>query len=669
MIYVFVACALVWLVFGAYLLRLDMQPRVTRASALLALASALWCATLYKPTAVSTAGWLFTSHSLEALRLFAWWHLVQALSGNRLLHSDSGSGLRQVRMLFAAALAVVLYTGVAPLAGLPALRINLISAALAIASLAPLVAMEQLYRNLNGEQRWAIKFVALALLASTAMDLFCHGHTLLFERIDVQLWLARGPVSLVAGLLLLFGIRRLLRLPAALSLSHQAVFYTGTLMTIAAFLVVVAAGAWYIRNWGGQWSTVFATLFVAAALALLAITLLSGRFRGRLQVWLSRHFLPYRYDHRMEWLRLSERLAEGAENNRVSDAVLKAFARIVDSPAGLLLQPRQQQWHCTESWNLPAPEQAITPDTQELENMQRGWIYNRTDTQTPLPEWLQQQTRAWLAVPLPDQHGLVGICILAEPRSPRRLNWEDYDLLKVAARQAGAVLAQQQASDALAQARQFAAIHQSTAFLVHDIKTLVAQLSLMQRNAEKHKDNPAFIDDMIDTVGHSVSKMERILTQLRQPESDGSRIDTLDALPVLRDIIQRLARISPQPTLTCELSALPVTANASELATVFEHLIRNAQDACQEGGDVSIDAKRDGDAIVIHVRDSGVGMSEEFLRTRLFTPFSSTKGLSGMGIGAYQSRALVEAMGGTLEVESRINRGTCFTIRLRAASQ
>jgi len=66
---------------------------------------------------------------------------------------------------------------------------------------------------------------------------------------------------------------------------------------------------------------------------------------------------------------------------------------------------------------------------------------------------------------------------------------------------------------------------------------------------------------------------------------------------------------------------------------------------------------------IIEISDSGSGMDEEFIRTRLFQPFDSTKG-AGMGIGAYECRETLKALGGSIEVESEIGRGTRFRLSL-----
>lgn len=665
----FVACcSAAWLALGAYALYLRQHHFVTRSVVWLAAANAIWTLSLVKPQTLDINVWLALSQSAEALRTLAWWTLVQSIAGFRLLNKDVGvRGLRAVRLVLFATLAVILYAGWSPWLDLPTPALTITSSALIVAALIPLVAMEQLYRNMDVEQRWAVKFILLAVVVSTGVDLVTHLHTLLYHRIDPELWLARGPVSFVTAALMLVGLRRVLKLPAVISLSHQLVFYTGTLLALGVALLLVAGGSWYIRQWGGEWSHVIQAVFLAAMLATLAVVLLSGRFRARLQVFLSRHFLPYRYDHRMEWLRLSESLTQAAGNNDLPNTVIRALARIVESPAGLLFMIRRDTLHCVASWNMTPPSEPPRLSGVDMTRLKgRHWILNcQADSPQTLPAWLTAMPRAWLAIPLFDSQGPMAMVVLGSPLAPRHLNWEDYDLLKVAAQHAGSVVALQRASEALGQAQQFAALHQSTAFLAHDIKTMVAQLSLLSRNAERHRDNPEFIDDMIATVRHSVEKMENILAQLRQPrEQPDDNEGPVDVAPLAHQVVSRLSRFQPAPTLDVQGDTAHVQGYGEDLATVLNHLIRNAQQACDVDGRVHVCVHSLGDRLEIRVEDSGRGMSEDFIRDRLFTPFHSTKGLSGMGIGVFQSRSLVEAMGGSLQVSSREGQGSCFTISL-----
>ena len=106
-----------------------------------------------------------------------------------------------------------------------------------------------------------------------------------------------------------------------------------------------------------------------------------------------------------------------------------------------------------------------------------------------------------------------------------------------------------------------------------------------------------------------------------------------------------------------------VEANGEALEQALVHLVQNAIEASAPGAPVMLDLRRDAESAIIEVVDSGAGMSPEFIRTQLFRPFHSSKP-GGFGIGAYEARELVRAMGGRLDVESREGLGTRFIVRL-----
>ena len=81
------------------------------------------------------------------------------------------------------------------------------------------------------------------------------------------------------------------------------------------------------------------------------------------------------------------------------------------------------------------------------------------------------------------------------------------------------LLRQAQALEALLEARKFEAFNRMSAFVVHDLKNIVTQLSLMLRNAKRLRDNPEFQQDMLDTVDSAVEKMRQLMLQLREGES------------------------------------------------------------------------------------------------------------------------------------------------------
>ena len=146
-------------------------------------------------------------------------------------------------------------------------------------------------------------------------------------------------------------------------------------------------------------------------------------------------------------------------------------------------------------------EPADAPFCRFLESTAMGGRPRRTARPTrkntkawPLPDWLRGLTRAWLVVPLIMHGGLFGFVVLPQPRSRIKLNWEVIDLLKIAGSQAASYLAQQQAANALMVARQFESFNRMSTFIVHDLKNLVVQLSLLireRREAQRQSGIPA----------------------------------------------------------------------------------------------------------------------------------------------------------------------------------
>ncbi|MEM7016956.1 MAG: ATP-binding protein, partial [Pseudomonadota bacterium] len=207
-----------------------------------------------------------------------------------------------------------------------------------------------------------------------------------------------------------------------------------------------------------------------------------------------------------------------------------------------------------------------------------------------------------------------------------------------------------------------------SAFVVHDLKTLVAQLSLLSANAERHKNNPAFIDDMFNTVSHSVEKMNGLLQKLRdskeQQTQTQEKLAVVNLADMLADVIKMRKNDQPVPSLEIMDKDVSVSADVEQLATVIGHIVKNAQEATPRDGYVQIKTGLSGKRALICVEDNGSGMSETFVRERLFQPFESTKGLAGMGIGVYQCREYIQKLGGEIKVTSELNKGTYFEMSI-----
>ena len=538
-----------------------------------------------------------------------------------------------------------------------------------------LILVEQLFRNTRPDQRWAIKFLCLGVGGMFAYDFYLYADALLFRQISIPVWDSRGmAVALVAPLVAVSAARNP-RWSLDVFVSRSFIFHTTALLGTGIYLLIMAAGGYYIRLYGGDWGFVVQMLFFFGAAVLLLAIMFSGQARARLKIFLNKHFYNYKYDYREEWLNFINKLSSEEPLSHWREQAIHAIADIVDSPGGILWMKQEAGHYEPVAHSALADEGAVKLDAdQPLIRFlkEKAWVINLQEYQsTPeiypglvLPSEFCRLAQAWLIIPLLMHTKLLGFIVLACPRAPRSINWEDNDLLRTAGRQVAAYLAQLEASQALINVRQFEAANRLSAYVMHDIKNLIAQLSLMVSNAARHKDNPVFIEDMIGTVENSVNKMNRLLNKLRAGEESRSDTAALDLVALLYEVVKTMSAGSPAPVLCDDLSQATVQADWDRLCAVVGHVIRNAQDATRPDGHIRISLQCSGADAQIAVEDSGRGMDSTFISERLFRPFDSTKGSAGMGIGAYECREYVRELGGEVQVKSQSGKGTVFQIRL-----
>ena len=543
-------------------------------------------------------------------------------------------------------------------------------------SLLGLILLEQIYRNSGEAARDSLKYLVCGIGALFAYDLFLYSQAELLRGIVADAWNARGALIAFAAPLIAIAVRREPQWSLDVFVSRQAVFYTTTFMGVGAYLLLMAAGGYYVRQFGGSWGRLGQVVFFGGALLLLVLLVGSTVLRRRARVFLSKHFYRNKYDYRLEWLRFISTLSSGHDED-VRRTAIAAIAQIFSSPAGVL-------WLADEASARFVPVAAWPGRLDELDRIEAlpanadlpaflartQWIVDLKElARAPdmygnfaLPAWLSTERGFRIVSPLLQLDRLMGFVLLFDPPPPFDLTYEDRDLLKTVGRHVATQIAQQETDRKLTESRQFEACNRLTAFMMHDLKNSAAQLRLIVDNYERHKRNPEFIDDAMGTVANAVERITRLIDQLRGSTAP-ERLARVDLADVAREAVRRCSVRQPRPALQrCDLAL--VQANPERLTTVIEHVIRNAQDATSAEGSVSVAVSHRGPQAQLIVSDTGQGMDAEFVRDRLFRPFDSTKGSKGMGIGAYQVREYVRSLGGQLEVQSSPGIGTRFYIRL-----
>jgi len=555
--------------------------------------------------------------------------------------------------------------------------VNLQILVLLVFSIVALVLTEQVYRNVQVEKRWAVKFLCIGLGVLFAYDLFIYSDALLFDEVEQSFWDSRGIINALAIPLIALSAKRNPKWSFDIFVSRHVVFYSTGIVAVGIYLILMSFGGYYIKIYGGSWGGMAQTVFIAGAGIVLFVVLSSGATRAKLKVFLTKHFYENKYDYREEWLRLIHNISDYKSARHFKDQIIQTVAGIMQCRGGVLFLKGTEDYECVSTWNCIEPEQKVLLDSSLVRFLNKyEWIIDITEYKTDhehyknldIPDWVLEMQSAWLIVPLKHDYNLIGFFILLESGINKHTNWEDRDLLKAVGRQVSSYLAFIQASEALNQAEQFDAFNRLSAYVVHDLKNLVSQLELIAKNAEVHKDNPEFIADSFLTVSNVVVKMQKMLGQLKKmhfAKLDSRMINVAEAL---MEVANRRSSQLPEPELEIIDSELKIYVEPERFSNIIEHLIQNAQEATADDGYVKVRLFSDDGFVIISVEDNGSGMTNAFIRDRLFRPFDTTKGNAGMGIGVYEVNEFVKSYNGYVNVESAVGVGSVFTVKLPVGS-
>ncbi|MES2783286.1 MAG: XrtA/PEP-CTERM system histidine kinase PrsK [Pseudomonadota bacterium] len=615
----------------------------------------------------------------ETARNLAWLGFMFAL-----LRNSEGQQQRSINLIYAALVFVLVSQPIFDLLtrsialGTPAAAYALQTSVLLrmIFGAGALVLVHNLYSVSAPETRWGISLPMAALAAMWTFDLNLYTISYITSEISAELMSTRGlAMALLAPVFVIANKRNS---QWRLQLSRTVAFQSASLLVIGAYLIAMVLLASALEIIGGTYVRLAqVTLILGMSVAALLI-LPSGPFKAWLNVILVKNFFQHRYDYRSEWIRFADTIGfPSPDAAPFFERVIKSLADIFESPGGLIFVPDDEgQLTLQARWNwatAQVPTNCVTSHTMPffestghivaVDDVRAGKD-DRCDPRA-VPQWLFEEEQAWAVVPLVHFGKLAGLAVLARPRLPRALDWEDLDMLRIVGRQLASYLAEASSQQALAENRQFEQFNRRFAFVMHDIKNLVSQLSILTRNAEKHANKPEFQVDMVDTLRSSVDKMNELLARLSQH----NRAKHNAPLPIdVSDVILRSVHNSRlvYPIETELMANLYAVADQARVDTIIGHLVQNAIEASASGSPIKITSRSKGNQVAINIIDAGIGMSEGFIADQLFKPFVSTKP-DGFGIGTYEARALAVSMGGSLRVNSRLGKGTTFTLLLPAA--
>ena len=536
--------------------------------------------------------------------------------------------------------------------------------------------LEHVYRRSSGETRWSLKPISLGLGMVYAFDFVLYSDALLTQQLSWEFWFARGWVNAAALPLILLTTRRARNWSTRIFVSREIIFHSSLLFAAGGYLLLMALVGYYIRYMGGSWGGVAQLLFFVLGGMLLASLFLSDKLRRKTKVFIAKHFFANKYEYREEWTNFAEVLedAQGSPYQVALEAMVKPF----DCKKAVLAVQSGREYKAVASLKQDdendeveyllqhLAEKAIAHDwIIDIEELREDKKHVPFDFPTDAFNHIKLYT---FVVPLISSVGVNGVCLLSTPCATPEVDWEDRDLMKVISRQLSVYLKLHRTNMELAESQQFDTFNRMSAFLVHDLKNVLAQLQLLSKNAQRFKHNPEFVDDAFETVDDAANRLNKTLNQLRQKRAKGESLTPFDVTDSLQRVLTRCASRPPSPQYHPTTEQHLVIANRERFENVLAHLIQNAQEATPPDGLVKLSTRLDDDGFEIKIRDTGCGMTQQFIDERLFKPFDTTKGNAGMGIGAYDAKKFMTELKGELNVYSQPGQGSTFTLRFPVES-
>ena len=533
--------------------------------------------------------------------------------------------------------------------------------------IAALVVLERSFAGMSRQNRWRLKFEVIGIGAIISAQVVFYSQSLMYRTLDFALNPVRN-VAIVVGICLFLYARFKRGYPEKISVSGTVVYHSLVLLAASLYLIFMGLVGEGLKFFGPSSPRVFVLVLALLCGVTLCIVLLSSSLRRKVKVFVHKHFYQNKYDYRTQWLEMTERLRTATDEPSLGSAILEMYCHTFALKGGALFLRKREHSHFVPvalyEW-YSAPERMHSQGSLINFLQSKRWVFNRLENLSDLAgsddTKMIDLYHVQFAVPLFFNDRMDGFILLGEQiNTGEVVSYEDLDLMKTLASQGASALHNLSLLDQLVDSREMAAIGKVSTFVMHDLKNLVSNLALVVDNATDHIDDRAFQQDMIGTLNNSVSRMQGLIDRLKKLEiTPQLALESCDLKKLVEETMQQTAIADFEVTG----ESVDLMIDCQEITRVILNLALNASEAgAKEGGAVKIKVGVN-DRAFFAVQDHGCGMTEEYVNTKLFKPFETTKAM-GFGIGLYQSRQIVEAHGGEMQVMSKPGEGTTFTVWL-----
>lgn len=543
-----------------------------------------------------------------------------------------------------------------------------------------LVHLENTLRHSEGPKRWQIKYVIFGVGSIMAFFIFISSQALLYSTMTLgSVPLTSSVLIIAVSMMAVFIVRHRL-MDVDIFISRYVVYNSLTVMIVGLYLIAAGLIANGIRYFNVPFRYFFTTLFVFVAVLALFIMFFTASLRRKFQAFINRHFYKHKYEFRDKWMETIEKISP----KRSVEDISKTLTEMVSSTMGVkdiyiwVYEPASREY-CSPSAGLDEGLRKIKnthPLIALIRERMGPFTFDGADG-GPGPaladeaEALVSSTRAAMCAPLLSDADIVGFLLQGKDFSGEPYRRDDFEIVKAMTTQAAVQITNIRLLEDLMNVKEVEAFSNMSSFIMHDLKNLTNSLSLVSQNARHNMDNPEFQQDAINTINSIVKRMKDVIEKLSSvPKGLDIKKAPVDLKGLIHNSIRKMpVSRSKNVVIINEVETMPpVGIDRDAMEMVFLNILTNAYEAVRDEGRITVRGHMEDGFVAVTVSDNGNGIPREFMETSLFKPFKTTK-KSGLGIGLFQCKTVVEAHGGKIEIESAEGNGASFKVILPASER